>query len=104
MCADTWQRHESGLNPSQTKVITREYSHEAEFTVDDPMRAGPGSAEHVDILGNIDVTEDILRIVSDFNVETVEQDHIVSDIHRIADAINSGVEGGVGIKKRRSWF
>jgi phospholipid:diacylglycerol acyltransferase len=96
MCADAWQRRETGLNPSRTKVITREYPHESEFCVDDPMRGGPGSAEHVDILGNIDLTEDFLRIVTGFEPEVVGQDRVVSDIKEIAARINAHPQGGVG--------
>jgi hypothetical protein len=34
-------------------VYTREYKHKSEFTVDDPMRGGPHSSDHVDILGKL---------------------------------------------------
>jgi hypothetical protein len=99
MCADAWVRDDSGLNPSRTKVYTREYEHHAEFSVDDPMRAGPHSADHVDILGNIDMVEDFLRIVTDSSVDKVNEDRIVSDIKAVADRINSHELGGL---KRKS--
>jgi phospholipid:diacylglycerol acyltransferase len=38
LCVDAWKRKE--LNPSGSKVITREYPDSQEFTVDDPMRGG----------------------------------------------------------------
>lgn len=46
VCADAWQRKDSGLNPSKAKVFTREYEHKSEFNVDDPMRGGPASSDH----------------------------------------------------------
>jgi phospholipid:diacylglycerol acyltransferase len=55
MCAGPWRDKKSGLNPSRSKVIIREYEHRPAFTVDDPMRKGPYSSEHVDILGNIEM-------------------------------------------------
>ena len=46
VCADAWKRKDSGLNPSKSKVFTREYKHKSEFIVDDPMRGGPASSDH----------------------------------------------------------
>ena len=102
LCADAWRRADSGLNPSRTEVITREYPNKSEFSVDDPMRSGPRSAEHVDILGNIDMTEDFLRVVTDFEIEKVATNHIVSDIIEVADRINSHPAGG--IRRKRRWL
>ena len=98
MCVDAWQREE--LNPSGSKVITREYSNKQEFSVDDPMRGGPQSADHVDILGNVDMTEDFLRIVSDFGAKNIKS-HIVSDIENIAERIDSSPNGGLFPSKKR---
>lgn len=53
ICNDAWTRKDSGLNPSGTKVVTREYMNRNEFVADDPFRGGPRSADHVDILGNV---------------------------------------------------
>jgi phospholipid:diacylglycerol acyltransferase len=100
MCADAWRRKETGMNPSKSEIVTREYKHREEFSVDDPMRGGPYSADHVDILGNVDMMEDLLKIVSDFEIDTVD-DLIVSDIQRIAKRINEHPNGG--LKKRKWW-
>jgi phospholipid:diacylglycerol acyltransferase len=100
MCADAWRRKETGLNPSKSEIVTREYKHKEEFSVDDPMRGGPYSADHVDILGNLDMMEDFLKIVSDFDIDTVD-DLIVSDIQKIAKRINEHPNGG--LKKRKWW-
>ena len=102
ICADAWQRKETGLNPSGTKVITREYEHRAQFSVDDPMRAGPASGEHVDILGNHGMLEDFLRVVSDFGTDEIQSDKIVSNIKEISKAINAHPKGG--IRKAKRWF
>ncbi|KAL7559038.1 hypothetical protein ACA910_016380 [Epithemia clementina (nom. ined.)] len=93
LCADAYQRPSSGLNPSKSAVYTREYPHRPEFTVDDPMRSGPKSADHVDVLGNVDMTTDLLRVLTDFEVEKVNENKIHSDIYRIAEQINA--KGGI---------
>ncbi len=88
MCADGW-RDNQRLNPSGVNIITREFLHQEEFRVNDPMRGGPHSADHVDILGNVDTTLDLLKIVTDFDLSTVKVDSIASDIKGIARRINS---------------
>ena len=89
ICADAWRRPSSGLNPSGTAVYTREYTHQPEFVVDDPVRGGPHAADHVDILGNDEMLTDVLRIVTGFEVEEkVQANHIVSEIEEIAAEIN----------------
>jgi phospholipid:diacylglycerol acyltransferase len=101
ICADAWHRKDSGLNPSGAKV-TREY-HRAEFWVDDPMRSGPASSDHVDILGNLEMMEDFLKIVTDFETSTVNENRIVSDIENIAAKINAHPGGGI-FKRHRFPF
>merc|ERR1719330_1796437 len=88
MCVDGWKDNKR-LNPSAVRVFTREFLHQEEFRVNDPMRGGPHSADHVDILGNVDTTLDLLKIVTDFDVSTVKVDSIVSGIKDIAAKINS---------------
>jgi phospholipid:diacylglycerol acyltransferase len=87
ICADAWTRKESGLNPSRTKVYTREYPHRPKFTIDDPMRGGPLSAEHVDILGNDEVMLDLLRVITNTELEEVNQNKIFSNIKEIGEKI-----------------
>ena len=43
LCTDAWQRKSSGLNPSRIPIITREYKHSPEFSVDDPVRFNQSS-------------------------------------------------------------
>jgi hypothetical protein len=82
--------------------------HQKEFVVEDPVRGGPHSADHVDILGNEDMLADLVRIVSGVDEESVQKNHIVSDIQDIAAAINA--KGGIFAKpendqqQRRSFF
>lgn len=84
MCVDGWKQ--GHLNPSGVEVIAREYQHQHEFLVDDPMRGGPKSAEHVDIMGNIDVSQDIIRIVTNFDSSKVDT-NLISDVESIASRI-----------------
>jgi len=101
LCADAWRRESSGLNPFKVPVTTREYKSQREFVVDDPMRGGPRSSEHVDVLGNLDMMEDFLRIVTGYDDESVREDRIVSDIREIANRVNSYHGGGI-FKKRKN--
>ncbi len=57
--------------------------------VNDVSRGGPRSADHVDILGHMDVLKDILTIASGHGDEL--QDKILSDVKRIADNIKLDV-------------
>lgn len=105
MCTDAWRRQDSGLNPSKIEVITREYQHKEAFSVDDPMRRGPYSADHVDVLGNQNMLLDLIKIVTDHDIDQV-QDEIVSNIKEIANEINE--KGGLEKQKRfrnpfRNW-
>lgn len=99
MCAGPWRNPKSGLNPSGSEVIIREYKHQPEFTVEDPMRNGPNSSEHVDVLGNIDMLQDFVKIVSDVEVDTVTN-NIISDIEGIVKRIEDHPEGGLPRPKR----
>ena len=93
LCADAYTRPSSGLNPSNMAVYTREYPHQPEFTVEDPMRSGPKSADHVDLLGNVDMITDLLRILTDFEVEKVNENQISSEILEVSREINA--KGGI---------
>mmetsp|Transcript_18952 Transcript_18952/g.52150 ORF Transcript_18952/g.52150 Transcript_18952/m.52150 type:complete len:105 (-) Transcript_18952:81-395(-) len=77
MCADGWQRPH--FNPSGIQVRTREFQHSPVSFIVDP-RGGPGTADHVDIMGNHDLINDVLRVASGEELE----DRIYSDIRSIA--------------------
>eukprot|EP00557_Chaetoceros_sp_GSL56_P004278 CAMPEP_0176493536 /NCGR_PEP_ID=MMETSP0200_2-20121128/9601_1 /TAXON_ID=947934 /ORGANISM="Chaetoceros sp., Strain GSL56" /LENGTH=814 /DNA_ID=CAMNT_0017891205 /DNA_START=12 /DNA_END=2453 /DNA_ORIENTATION=+ len=70
LCANKWKTSKQ-LNPSDIHVITREYKHREEFQVNDPMRGGPYSSDHVDILGNVDAMADLIKVVTDHNVDEI---------------------------------
>ena len=93
MCADAWQNSER-LNPSQMKVVTKEYKHEATFKISDPLaRSGPKAGEHCDILGNEELTFDVINIVTGKGGDL--KSRIVSNILEISQKINSHHLGGV---------
>lgn len=98
MCVNGWQKRH--LNPSGSNVVTREYAHQQAFSMGDPIRGGGKSAEHVDILGNLDFTEDFIRIVTDHESDTV-QDQIKSDIVAISRRIDNHPLGGLNDRNQR---
>ncbi|EED96074.1 Phospholipid:diacylglycerol acyltransferase, partial [Thalassiosira pseudonana CCMP1335] len=63
MC-QKWAEPKSSHNPSGIQVVTREKKHTGEVLLSDPGRGGPLSGEHVDILGNVGVIEDFVRIAT----------------------------------------
>lgn len=87
MCTHGW-RNFTHLNPSGMKVVTREFKHAPSNKVTD-LRGGPGTSDHVDILGNHDLTLDILKIVSNFKEteNSVDEDRIFSDINKIISKV-----------------
>ncbi|KAG0218075.1 hypothetical protein BGX33_008609 [Mortierella sp. NVP41] len=61
MCVDGWSK--KLYNPAGIKVITREFTHQSSLSPVD-IRGGKRTADHVDILGNYQVTKDLLAIVA----------------------------------------
>jgi hypothetical protein len=64
------------------------------------MRSGPYSAEHVDILGNVEMMEDLMRIVTDHEIDQME-DKIISDIQGIVKRVKEHPKGGLPKPRRR---
>lgn len=94
MC-QKWSQPKNPHNPSGIKVYTRERKHESQVSLSDPGRGGPTSGEHVDILGNVGVIEDVVRIATGFEVqEKVNEDIIVSELKRIVQTIDAHEMGG----------
>ena len=87
MC-QKWAEPKNKHNPFGTKVYTRERKHKAQASLSDPGRGGPSSGEHVDILGNLGVIEDVVRIATGFELDQVDEDIIVSDLKRIVKEID----------------
>jgi phospholipid:diacylglycerol acyltransferase len=92
MCRAGWKtKHgkEGGkLNPSRSKVYTREYPDEGSIGSDlsDPLRQGPKAADHVDIMGNVEMIEDVVKIATGWK-GGVNEDRVLSDIDNIAKAL-----------------
>ncbi|CAB9525721.1 Phospholipid:diacylglycerol acyltransferase [Seminavis robusta] len=90
MCAEGWKQvskeaEANPLNPGNSRIVTREYEHRGSFQVDDPMRQGPESSEHCDLLGNYEALEDMIKIALG---ETVEP-RIVSNIEEITEQVRA---------------
>ena len=86
MCIKGWTIDR--YNPSKIKCITREYPHNPLPLLKD-LRGGPKTSDHVDILGNHDLTLDILRIVCNFdlNVNGELDSRIYSEIREYSEKI-----------------
>jgi len=82
MCVKGWQN--KTYNPSKIRVITREFEHEIGSTMD--LRGGSKTADHVDIMGNYALTEDVLKIASGFHDEEIN-DRVHSKIREYADRV-----------------
>jgi hypothetical protein len=65
------------------------------------MRGGPSSSDHVDILGNMNMMEDFLRVVSDFEISEVNNDKISSDIKHLSEEITAHKRKTT---KKKAWF
>jgi len=95
MC-QKWSQPKNKHNPSNIKVYTRESKSETQMSFSDPGRGGPKSAEHVDILGNLGVIEDLVRVATGFEVEhKVNEDRIESDLKDIMRRIDEHDFGGL---------
>ena len=70
MCMEGWKK--KLYNPADIKVITREFTHKSSFSPVD-IRGGKRTADHVDILGNYQVTKDLLAIVAGRDGDGLEE-------------------------------
>ncbi|KAJ1844209.1 phospholipid:diacylglycerol acyltransferase, partial [Coemansia sp. RSA 2703] len=82
MCADAWRK--PLFNPHGVRVVTREFVHNPLAAFKD-IRGGAGASDHINILGNHDVTADLLRVVAG-NGHDVE-DQFNSNIRKYASRI-----------------
>ncbi len=91
-----WRKYKS-LNPSGSRVIVREYKDDPSSLRVTDVRGGPKSGDHVDILGNHELTMDILKIVTNFRASCSEadqpclNDRILSNLPDICDKINLSI-------------
>jgi phospholipid:diacylglycerol acyltransferase len=61
MCVRGWK--DKRVNPGEIEVVAREYAHKPASLLSS-LRGGSTTGDHVDILGNYEMTMDILNIVS----------------------------------------
>ncbi|EEB08035.1 phospholipid-diacylglycerol acyltransferase Plh1 [Schizosaccharomyces japonicus yFS275] len=80
MCRKGWKLPR--YNPANISITTHELLHKPDSF---DLRGGPSSSEHVDILGNTELNEYILKIAAGKGHEI--ENHIVSDIDEILDKI-----------------
>ena len=83
MCAKGWR--EKRYNPSNIPIVTREYQNKLPPSIVAPIVRSPESVNHIDILGNDLVIEDILRVAA--GEDEALGDLIVSDIQRISNLV-----------------
>eukprot|EP00834_Sanchytrium_tribonematis_P001664 NODE_43_length_33755_cov_1.178542.p2 type:complete len:616 gc:universal NODE_43_length_33755_cov_1.178542:30277-28430(-) len=62
VCLEAWRLKK--YNPSKIPVIVKEYEHIESSSLDpqEMMRGGKKTADHIDILGNYELIEDVLRL------------------------------------------
>ncbi|RCI05421.1 hypothetical protein CU098_008003 [Rhizopus stolonifer] len=87
MCAPSggWRKHANLYNPGHCPIVLREYKHEVSVSKLD-VRGGHKAADHLDILGNWEMTLDILLIVSGKAEKVTER--IYSNIEEYAKRVD----------------
>lgn len=84
MCVEGWNK--KLYNPSGVKVITREFTHKSSPSPVD-IRGGKKTADHVDILGNFQVTMDLLAIAAGRDGDGLEE-QIYSNIREYSAKVD----------------
>ncbi|KAI8391431.1 Lecithin:cholesterol acyltransferase-domain-containing protein [Radiomyces spectabilis] len=86
MCTPSggWRKHADLYNPGRSPVLLKEYRHEQSDSKLD-VRGGSKAGDHVDILGNWEMTLDILKIVSNQGDNVTER--ILSNIEEYAKRV-----------------
>ncbi|GAA0154228.1 acyltransferase [Lithospermum erythrorhizon] len=85
MCAKGW-RGKTRFNPSGIRTYVREYRHKPPTSLLEGR--GQESGAHVDIMGNVALIEDVLRVAAGATSEELAGDKIYSDIMRMSQKIN----------------
>ncbi|KAM7254397.1 hypothetical protein ACFE04_003777 [Oxalis oulophora] len=84
-CAKAW-RGKTRFNPSGMKTYIREYSHSPPSNLLEGR--GTQSGNHVDIMGNFALIEDVLRVAAGAKGEELGGDQVYSDIFKWSERIN----------------
>ncbi|XP_076926045.1 phospholipid:diacylglycerol acyltransferase 1-like [Bidens hawaiensis] len=85
MCAKGW-RGETRFNPSGIKTYVREYENNPPSNFLEGR--GTESGAHVDILGNFQLIEDIIRVAAGASGEDLGGDRVSTDIFKWSEKIN----------------
>nr|UWT60811.1 phospholipid:diacylglycerol acyltransferase 2 [Buglossoides arvensis] len=85
MCAKGW-RGKTRFNPSGIRTYVREYRHKPPTSLLEGR--GQESGAHVDIMGNVALIEDVLRVAAGATAEELGGDKIYSDIMKMSQKIN----------------
>ncbi|XP_076905274.1 phospholipid:diacylglycerol acyltransferase 1-like [Bidens hawaiensis] len=85
MCAKGW-RGKTRFNPSGIKTYVREYEHNPPSNFLEGR--GTESGAHVDILGNFQLIEDIIRVAAGASGEELGGDRVSTDIFKWSEKIN----------------
>ncbi|XP_021889773.1 putative phospholipid:diacylglycerol acyltransferase 2 isoform X2 [Carica papaya] len=85
MCAKGW-RGRTRFNPSGISTYVREYRHKPPASLFEGR--GVESGAHVDIMGNVALIEDVLKVAAGAIGNEIGGDRIYSDILRMSERIN----------------
>lgn len=85
MCAKGW-RGKTRFNPSGIATYVREYQHKPPASLLEGR--GTESGAHVDILGNLALIEDVLRVAAGASGTELGGDRIYSGIMEMSERIN----------------
>ncbi|CAI9778360.1 unnamed protein product [Fraxinus pennsylvanica] len=85
MCTKGW-RGKTQFNPSGISTYIREYKHKSPANLLEGR--GSESGAHVDILGNVALIEDVLRVAAGTSGSELGRDRIYSDIMKMSKKIN----------------
>ncbi|KAI5577729.1 hypothetical protein BDE02_09G134000 [Populus trichocarpa] len=85
MCAKGW-RGRTRFNPSGISTYIREYRHKPPASILDGR--GLESGAHVDIMGNLALIDDVLRVAAGASGAEIGGDKLYSDIFRMSERIN----------------
>jgi len=91
VCRSVW-RGSRKLNPANVSVTTREYAH----VRDSKLLQGPNEGDHINIMGNEDMIEDILAIVSG------NGDKLVDRVESEIDALSAEIARRRALHKPRA--
>nr|GFA38381.1 lecithine cholesterol acyltransferase [Tanacetum cinerariifolium] len=103
MCAKGW-RGKTRFNPSGIKTYVREYDHNPPSNLLEGR--GTESGAHVDILGNFQLLEDVLRVATGASGEDLGPKHAVVFVPGIVTGgleLWEGHECAEGLFRKKLW-